>query len=129
VHLMQFGLQLLLADYKNSTRRRHAQNSHPTAARSRPYSATSKSEGVAEPIPVFAAGAALALREIDQAAIDGAAAVLFPNGTAATRNREVYTPVSAVLKRAGLDFRISARKAGVAGSSAVGSGPNKRGAS
>lgn len=46
------------------------------------------------------------LREIDQAAIDGAAAALFPKTTAATRNREVYTPVSAVLKRAGLDFRI-----------------------
>jgi hypothetical protein len=31
---------------------------------------------------------------------------LFPNATAATRNREVYTPVSAVLKRAGYEFRI-----------------------
>ena len=46
------------------------------------------------------------LREIDQSAIDTAAATLFPNATAATRNREVYTPISAVLKRAGFDFRI-----------------------
>jgi integrase len=46
------------------------------------------------------------LREIDQVAIDGAAATLYPSATAATRNREVYTPVSAVLKRAGFDFRI-----------------------
>ena len=46
------------------------------------------------------------LREIDQAAIDTAATTLFPDATAATRNREVYTPVSAVLKHAGLDFKI-----------------------
>ena len=30
------------------------------------------------------------LRQIDQAAIDGAAVALFPDATAATRNREVY---------------------------------------
>lgn len=46
------------------------------------------------------------LAEIDQAAIDQAAADLFPNGSNATRNREVYTPVSAILKHAGVDFRI-----------------------
>ena|GEM_PF-4617632 len=50
------------------------------------------------------------LRNIDQRAIDAAAAALFPNATAATRNREVYTPVSAVLKRAGFDFRIKRPK-------------------
>ena len=50
------------------------------------------------------------IREIDQAAIDIAAAALFPDATAATRNREVYTPVSAVLKRAGFDFRIKRPK-------------------
>jgi integrase len=41
------------------------------------------------------------LREIDQDAIDAAADELYPNGSAATRNRSVYTPVSAVLRRAG----------------------------
>lgn len=38
------------------------------------------------------------LREIDQTAIDGAAATLLPTATAATRNRQVYTPASAVLR-------------------------------
>jgi integrase len=46
------------------------------------------------------------LEEIDQNAIDVAAAELFPSHSNATRNREVYSPISAVLKHAGLDFRI-----------------------
>lgn len=50
------------------------------------------------------------LNQIDQAAIDNAAAILFPTGTAATRNREVYTPVSAVLKHVGAEFRIKRPK-------------------
>jgi integrase len=50
--------------------------------------------------------AELALSEVRQAAIDATAAALFPDATAATRNREVYTPISAVLKHAGSDFRI-----------------------
>jgi integrase len=33
-----------------------------------------------------------------------------PNATAATRNREIYTPVSAVLKHAGFDFKIKRPK-------------------
>ena len=43
------------------------------------------------------------LRQIGQAEIDAAALTLFPNHTPATRNREVYTPVSAILKQAGID--------------------------
>jgi integrase len=50
------------------------------------------------------------LKQIDQAAIDAAAAALMPNATAATRNREIYTPVSAVLKHAGFDFKIKRPK-------------------
>ena len=42
------------------------------------------------------------LRQIDQKAIDDAAIALFPDAAPATRNREVYTPVSAVLKHAGI---------------------------
>src|SRR5260370_21412557 len=38
--------------------------------------------------------------------IDNAAAELYPPATAATRNRQVYTPVSAVLKRAGIERQI-----------------------
>jgi integrase len=46
------------------------------------------------------------LRQIDQAAIEAAALSLFPDHSAATRNREVFTPMSAVLKYAGHDFKI-----------------------
>jgi integrase len=48
----------------------------------------------------------MALSAIDQAAIDRAAAAIYPNGDAATRNRQVYTPISAVLKRAGIEQKI-----------------------
>src|SRR5262249_38955307 len=41
------------------------------------------------------------LEEIDQGAIDDAAALIYPEGTPATRNRQVYTPMAAVLRRAG----------------------------
>lgn len=47
------------------------------------------------------------LSDIDQAVIDGAAVTLYPNASNATRNRQVYTPVSAVLRHAGkrIDLR------------------------
>jgi integrase len=47
------------------------------------------------------------ISRIDQAAVDGAALVLYPRASAATRNRQVYTPVCAILRRAGerRDFR------------------------
>jgi integrase len=41
------------------------------------------------------------LDKIDQAAVDAAAVALYPSASAATRNRQVYSPVSAILKRAG----------------------------
>jgi integrase len=50
------------------------------------------------------------LRQIDQAAVDAAALALFPDHTAATRNRECYSPVSAVLKSAGRDIRFKRPK-------------------
>jgi integrase len=46
------------------------------------------------------------LTNIDQLAIDEAAAALYPDGTPQTKNRQFYTPVSAVLKRAGIDKQI-----------------------
>lgn len=51
-------------------------------------------------------GKSTLLSAIDQTAIDAAAVALFPAHSAATRNREVYSPVSAILKQAGIDFRI-----------------------
>jgi hypothetical protein len=50
------------------------------------------------------------LSDIDQIAIDTLAAELYPEATAATRNRQVYTPVSAVLKRAGIERKIKRPK-------------------
>ena len=41
------------------------------------------------------------LARIDQAAVDAAALALYPRATPATRNRQVYSPVSAILKAAG----------------------------
>ena len=41
--------------------------------------------------------------KIDQVAIDHAAAEIYPEATAASRNREVYTPIVAVLRRAGIE--------------------------
>jgi integrase len=46
------------------------------------------------------------LEQIDQVAIDNAAADIYPDATAATRNRQVYTPIVAVLNRAGIERRI-----------------------
>ena len=50
------------------------------------------------------------LRQINQDEIDAAALVLFPNHSPATRNREVYTPVSAILKMAGVEMKIKRPK-------------------
>lgn len=46
------------------------------------------------------------LRRITQQVIDDAAITLYPTGTPQTRNRNLYTPISAVLKHAGLDWKI-----------------------
>ena len=46
------------------------------------------------------------LSAIDQRAIDHAAIALYPSGSPATRNRQVYTPVSAVLRRASVSIVI-----------------------
>lgn len=54
------------------------------------------------------------LTEIDQDAIDEAALALFPNAVPATRNRKVYTPVSAILRCSGVDLRLK-RPAGAKG--------------
>jgi integrase len=50
------------------------------------------------------------LTDIDQLALDRFAAALYPQGTPQTRNRQVYTPVSAVLKRAGIEKRFKRPK-------------------
>jgi integrase len=46
------------------------------------------------------------LREITQSEIEKAANALYPTATAATHNRQVYSPISAVLKHVGVDFKI-----------------------
>jgi integrase len=51
-----------------------------------------------------------ALVDIDQIAIDNAAHALYPSATATTLNRQVFTPISAVLKRAGIERKIKRPK-------------------
>lgn len=46
------------------------------------------------------------LAAIDQQAVDAAALALYPQAMPATRNRKVYTPVSAVLRHAGVELRL-----------------------
>jgi integrase len=53
----------------------------------------------------------LPLDRIDQQAIDNAAAALYPKCSPATRNRDVYTPISAILKFAGITHNIRRPKA------------------
>lgn len=50
------------------------------------------------------------LVHIDQAAIDAAAHSLYPNASGATRNRQVYTPMSAILKHANMSFPLKRPK-------------------
>lgn len=50
------------------------------------------------------------LPEIDQAAIDAAAIVLYPLAKPATRNRKVYTPLAAVLHHAGVKIDVKRPK-------------------
>ena len=46
--------------------------------------------------------------EIDQADIDRAAAELYPKASRATKLRQIYTPMRAILHHAGIDRRIKA---------------------
>src|SRR6185312_10398355 len=43
------------------------------------------------------------LANCSQAEVDAAAVTLYPHATSATRNRQVYSPISAILKRAGVE--------------------------
>jgi integrase len=52
--------------------------------------------------------------EVDQSAADAGAAALYPNGTPATRNRNFFTPLLAVLTHSGIETRIK-RPIGAAG--------------
>ena len=50
------------------------------------------------------------LSALDQAKIDAGAVTAFPKGTAAYRNRNFYTPVSAVLKHVGIEKKLKRPK-------------------
>lgn len=50
------------------------------------------------------------LSEIDQDVVDATAEALYPHATNATRNRQVYTPVSAVLRCAKVEIALSRPK-------------------
>mgnify|MGYP004533215117 CR=1 FL=1 len=53
---------------------------------------------------------AMPLMHLDQAAIDEAAHLLYPGASAGTRNRQVYTPVSAILKHSNIKFALKRPK-------------------
>lgn len=55
------------------------------------------------------------LKNITQQSIDDAAVTLYPHSTPATRNRQVYTPASAILRHAGVQLSLR-RPKGSAGS-------------
>lgn len=55
---------------------------------------------------------AMPVERVGQSEIDEAAIALYPHATAATRNRQVYSPVSAILKYAGIDKEIKRPKGG-----------------
>lgn len=59
-----------------------------------------------------------AARLIDQAAIDHAADAILPRASGATRNRQVYTPMRAILGRAGFGFDLK-RPQGAQGNKAT----------
>jgi integrase len=50
------------------------------------------------------------LDEIDQAVVDGTAATLYPSASNATRNRQVYTPISAILRHAKVALQLERPK-------------------
>jgi integrase len=56
--------------------------------------------------PILRAWGERAIETIDQIAIDTLAIELYPAAEASTRNRQVYTPVSAILKHVGVDRKI-----------------------
>lgn len=56
--------------------------------------------------PILRAWPAKLLADIDQIAIDALAAELYPDAPASTRNRQVYTPISAVLKHVGVERKV-----------------------
>jgi integrase len=55
------------------------------------------------------------LASITQSTIDATASALYPSASAATRNRQVYSPVSAILRRAGVTISLH-RPKGASGS-------------
>jgi integrase len=59
-------------------------------------------------------GKGATVNEIDQAAADAAAMMIYPRAQPGTRNRQFYTPLSAVLRHAGIDAGIR-RPKGAAG--------------
>jgi integrase len=59
-------------------------------------------------------GKGATVEEVDQVAADAAAAAIYPRARAATRNRQFYTPLLAVLGHAGVTARIK-RPKGAAG--------------
>jgi integrase len=96
--------QRLLVQWRDEARRQAVEGNKPSsptfASAVVAYLNADHSERFMEPI-VKHLGDKL-LTEINQAEIDAAAVALYPESTPATRNRQVYSPISAVLRHAGV---------------------------
>lgn len=60
--------------------------------------------------PIIKHFGTIEIDRIDQTMIDGAAAAIYPDASMPTRNRQVYTPIIAVLRRAGIEKRFQRPK-------------------
>ena len=76
--------------------------------------------------PILKSWGARPLETIDQVAIDTLANQLYPDAEASTRNRQVYTPVSAIFNTSELIGRSSAQRAPMGISGRFGSSPTRR---
>jgi integrase len=108
--------QKLLAQWRNECRRIAVEGTKPDvptfASAVASYLKAGRSHRFIEPL--LEHFAEKPLTEIDQAAIDAAAVALYPDATPATRNRQAYSPTSAVLRHAGVTIALR-RPKGVSG--------------
>ena len=66
------------------------------------------------------------IADISQGDIDAAAVMLYPNGGAPTRNRAVYTPISAILRHDGAPWRCGGPRAHCRRRAPIGCVQNRR---
>jgi integrase len=100
--------QRLLVQWRDEARRQAVEGHKPAsptfASAVYAYLSAGRSERFLKPIVGHLGDKPLT--SIDQSTIDAAAVALYPDATSATRNRQVYSPVSAVLRHAGVTIAL-----------------------